>query len=199
MRSASRTTCSTNAIMARSRASRGTPGASFMIAVTVGASNTLLASTLPCASEQYELRSARAAASVASSYVRTGRFDWIDVKSAAQPCITPGLRLNACAQLGTNPNRPCTSSYMSRTGPSASDGGIVRMNAIGLSSYGKATVSLDGRRRQARALFDRDERVTDGAQLALQRGATAALGHTALGNPIAIGLDAALGGAAVPD
>jgi hypothetical protein len=66
MRSALETTFSTKAIMARSAGSRGA-GSSFMIAVTVFPSNTLSASTLPWTREQYELRSARSAASVASS------------------------------------------------------------------------------------------------------------------------------------
>jgi hypothetical protein len=47
--------------------SSGAVGAPVAIAVTVGASNTLSASTLPWARAQHELGSARAAASVASS------------------------------------------------------------------------------------------------------------------------------------
>src|ERR687892_364520 len=42
--------------------------------------------------------------------------------------MTPGRRPKACAQFGTKPKRPRACSYISRTGPSACSGGIVRMN-----------------------------------------------------------------------
>src|SRR5215468_6650488 len=58
----------------------------------------------------------------------------MDPSSAVQPSITPGLRLKALDQFVTYPNRPRTRSYISRTGPSASDGATVSMKVKSVSS-----------------------------------------------------------------
>src|SRR5262245_32034036 len=58
----------------------------------------------------------------------------MDASSAVQPSITPGLGLNALAQFGKYPKRARTRSYISRTGPSASAGSTVPMNATLVSS-----------------------------------------------------------------
>src|SRR5258706_421997 len=73
----------------------------------------------------------------------------MDLSRVVQPSMTPGRRLKAFAQFGTEPNRPRTCSYISRTGPSASDGVVVRTKAMssschccGESSHGSARSRL---------------------------------------------------------